>query len=578
MSIAAFLKITYIFLLSFVTFESDCVILPKYESEKRMNFNELNLNEQLLRAVTEMGYQEPSEIQTAAIPVMLSGKDLIGQSQTGSGKTAAFGLPILQMIEPAKDRKTQALILAPTRELCLQVADEMRKFAKYMEGVRIISVYGGQDIQRQINDIKGGSDIVVATPGRLLDHMRRKTLRFHNCNQVVLDEADEMLNMGFLDEIKEVFAQLPSERQTVLFSATMPKPILELANVILKNPEHIKLNQKHLTVSTIKQDAYLVLPSQKTDLLIQLIELNNVNQTMVFCNTKRMVDDLNAALNKQGFLSMGLHGDMKQEMRTSIMKRFKEKQIHLLIATDVAARGIDVDDMDMVINYDLPQEIEYYVHRIGRTGRAGREGRAISFVSPRQRTVLSQIEKITRQSVELKPLPTKEDLEVMTTDLIENEIRKGLALNVSVQDIISQLSDRGLDAKHIIIGLLSKVVESHQLKAIQPVNDRKSKDRGPRDLSTLVFNLGKNQGIAPAHLISAIAESCNIRGSEIGKIIINDRQSMVEVPRHMEREIVDIMNKTPIKGKVPYVSITGKPVKEKQHRSKGHFNKPKSSR
>lgn len=542
-----------------------------------MNFNELNLNEQLLRAVTEMGYQEPSEIQSAAVPVMLSGKDLIGQSQTGSGKTAAFGLPILQMIEPAKDRKTQALILAPTRELCLQVADEMRKFAKYSEGIRIISVYGGQDIQRQINDIKGGSDIVVATPGRLLDHMRRKTLRFHNCHQVVLDEADEMLNMGFLDEIKEVFAQLPTERQTVLFSATMPKPILELANVILKNPEHIKLKQQ-LTVSTIKQDAYLVLPSQKTDLLIQLIELNNVNQTMVFCNTKRMVDDLNAALNKQGFLSMGLHGDMKQEMRSSIMKRFKEKQIHLLIATDVAARGIDVDDMDMVINYDLPQEIEYYVHRIGRTGRAGKDGRAISFVSPRQRNVLSQIEKITRQTVELKPLPTKEDLEVMTTDLIENEIRKGLALNVSVQDIIGQLNDRGLDAKHIIIGLLSKVVESHQLKAIQPVTDRKSKARSSRDLSTLVFNLGRKQGIAPAHLISSIAESCNIRGSEIGKIIINDRQSMVEVPRHMEKEIVEIMNKTPIKGKVPYVSITGKPVKEKQRRSKGHFNKPKSSR
>jgi ATP-dependent RNA helicase DeaD len=527
-----------------------------------MSFNQLNLKEELLRAITEMGYQEPSPIQEQAIPLLLQQKDVIGQSQTGSGKTAAFGLPILSEIEPLPNRKTQALILCPTRELCLQVADEMRKFAKYMEGIRVISVYGGQDINRQIKDIKGGSDIVVATPGRLLDHMRRRTLRFDNCHQVVLDEADEMLNMGFLEEIKDVFSFLPQQRQTVLFSATMPKPILELANEILDNPVEVKIKNKTLTVEAIQQVAYEVMPTQKNDLLVQLLELHSFDSTLIFCNTKKMVDDLTAHLNKQGYLAMALHGDIKQEMRTSIMNRFKKKQINLLIATDVAARGIDIDQLDVVINYDLPQEIEYYVHRIGRTGRAGQSGLAITFYSPRQKHLLNVIEKITRQPLTRKALPNQKELSTLTVDLIEKEVQKGLDVSHDKTSyILNQLIEKGYSKDQMLYGLLSRVVEAHTLKSIEPIKTDRKKSSG--NYTTIVINLGSRHKITPAHLIAGIAESTGISGRDIGKIKISERSSTVDIPADRAKEIVEIVSKTQIGGRVPFVSIINKEKRDR---------------
>ena len=534
-----------------------------------MSFNQLNLKPELIRAITEMGYENPSPIQEQAIPLILDKNDVIGQSQTGSGKTAAFGLPILNDIEPLPNRKTQALILCPTRELCLQVADEMRKFAKYLEGIRIVSVYGGQEINRQIKDIKGGSDIVVATPGRLLDHMRRRTLRFDHCHQVVLDEADEMLNMGFLEEIQEVFKNLPKQRQTILFSATMPKPILELASDLLDNPVEVKIKNKTLTVETIEQIVYEVMPTQKNELLVQLLELNHFDSTLIFCNTKKMVDDLTAYLNKQGYLAMALHGDLKQEMRTAIMNRFKNKQINLLIATDVAARGIDIDQLDVVINYDLPQEIEYYVHRIGRTGRAGQTGVAISFYSPRQRNLLNVIEKITRQPLTKKLLPNQKELATLTVELIEKEVNKGLELShEKTAYILNQLIEQGYNKDQLLYGLLSRVVEAHTLKSIEPVKEvsRKSK----QNMTTIVINLGKKHDITPAHLIAGIAESTGISGKEIGKIKISDRSSTVDIPAHKDKEIVEILSKTKIKGKVPFVSII---KKERRDRSRSRRRK-----
>lgn len=534
-----------------------------------MSFNQLNLKEALIRAITEMGYEQPSPIQEQAIPLIQQHKDVIGQSQTGSGKTAAFGLPILNELIPLDNRKTQALILCPTRELCLQVADEMRKFSKYIEGLRVVSVYGGQDINRQIKDIKGGSDIVVATPGRLLDHMRRRTLRFEDCKQVVLDEADEMLNMGFLDEIKDVFSNLPKDRQTILFSATMPKPILELANEILVDPVEVKIKNKTLTVEAIKQEAYEVMPTQKNDLLVQLLELHSFDSTLIFCNTKKMVDDLTAYLNKQGYIAMALHGDIKQEMRTSIMNRFKQKQINLLIATDVAARGIDVDQLDVVINYDLPQEIEYYVHRIGRTGRAGKEGLAITFYSPRQKHVLNIIEKITRQPLTKKALPDQKQLSSLTVELIEKEVTKGLEISHDKTSyILNELIEKGYNKDQLLYGLLSRVVEAHTLKSIEPIKtDRK---KPSVNYSTVVINLGSKHNITPAHLIAGIAESTGISGKEIGKIKVAERSSTVEVPANKSKEIVEILSKTKIGGRVPFVSIINK---EKRDRSRSRRRK-----
>lgn len=549
------------------------VILSQYESEKIMTFDQLNLKPELLRAIHEMGYEEPSPIQAQAIPVIMNQQDIIGQSQTGSGKTASFGLPILNDLEPLPNRKTQVLILAPTRELCNQVADEMRKFAKYIEGVRIVSVYGGQEISRQIKDIKGGSDIVVATPGRLLDHIRRRTLRFENCKQVILDEADEMLNMGFLDEIKEVFSFLPQERQTILFSATMPKPILDLAKEILNNPVEIKIKNKTLTVEAITQQAYEVLPSQKDDLLIQLLELNNFDSALIFCNTKKMVDDLTATLNKQGYLAMALHGDIKQEMRSSIMNRFKTKQIKLLIATDVAARGIDVDNLDVVFNYDLPQENEYYVHRIGRTGRAGNSGMAITFYSPRQKFLLSQLEKITRQPIERVALPTQKDLAELTINAIEREVKKGLDIKGSKTEyVLSQLTDLGYSHEELLSGLLARVVEAHTLREIQPVKTGVDKKRVNKDYVTIMLNLGEKHGISTAHLLAGIADATGISGRDIGRIKIAERSSTVEIPRFKEKEIIEILSVTKIGGKVPFVSSV-KPTKAEK---KGRAPRPRN--
>lgn len=541
-----------------------------------MTFNDLNLKEPLLRAVNEMGFEQPSPIQEEAIPALLQGRDVLGQSHTGSGKTAAFGLPLLNNIETLDNRKTAALILAPTRELCLQVADEMRKFAKYMEGIRIVSVYGGQPIDRQIADIRKGSDIVIATPGRLLDHIRRRTLRFENCKTVILDEADEMLNMGFLEEVHDIFKELPEDRQTVLFSATMPKAIAQLASTFQKDVHHIKLSQKSLTIDAIKQLGYYVMPSEKTTLLIQLLEINRPESTMIFCNTKKMVDDLTTQLNAQGYKAVAIHGDMKQEMRSAVMKRFKEKRVELLICTDVAARGIDVESMDMVFNYDLPNEIEYYVHRIGRTGRAGREGKAISLITPRQKNLVKDIERHTKHEISILTPPTQKELSALTVSLIDKEIKSGLAKpSKYLDEVLDALYETGYSSQEIVTGLLSKVAENFTLRAIEPVTSRQNREgrdrqnhRNDSDFVGIMVNVGKNHGIAPAHLISAFAETGSFRGKEIGKIIIQDRSSIVDVPKEYEQILLSKLPNTLIRGKAVFASSIGKASKSEPKRSR----------
>ena len=348
-----------------------------------MKFEELNIDSRILRAIVDMGFEETSPIQAKAIPAVKEGRDVIGQAQTGTGKTAAFGIPMLEKVDP-KDKHVQAVVLCPTRELAIQVADEIRKLAKYMHGVKVLPIYGGQDIVKQIRSLKSGVQIVIGTPGRVMDHMRRKTVKFDHVHMITLDEADEMLNMGFREDIETILKEFPEERQTVLFSATMPQPIMEIARDYQKDAELIKVVRKELTVQNIQQYYFEVAPKSKEEVLSRLIDIYNPKLSIVFCNTKKQVDDLTSALKGRGYFAEGLHGDLKQQQRDRVMDNFRKGRVDILVATDVAARGIDVDDVDVVFNYDLPQDEEYYVHRIGRTGRAGREGLAFSFVVGRE--------------------------------------------------------------------------------------------------------------------------------------------------------------------------------------------------
>ena len=348
-----------------------------------VRFDEMGIIPQILRGVEEMGFEEMTPIQAQAIPAVMEGGDVIGQAQTGTGKTAAFGIPILQKIDTSR-KSTQVLVLSPTRELAIQVAEEIRNLGKYMHGVKILPVYGGQDITKQIRSLKGGIQIIVGTPGRVMDHLRRKTIRCDEVNTIVLDEADEMLNMGFREDIETVLEYLPKERQTVLFSATMPKPILDITRKYQHDATMIKVTKKELTVSNIEQYYYDVKRKDKVDVLSRLLDYYNPKVSIVFCNTKRMVDELARELTMRGYFAEGLHGDMKQGQRDRVMNNFRKGNTDILIATDVAARGLDIDDVEAVFNYDIPQDDEYYVHRIGRTGRAGRTGKAFSFVKGKE--------------------------------------------------------------------------------------------------------------------------------------------------------------------------------------------------
>lgn len=367
-------------------------------------FAEFGLEPQVLQAITELGFEEATPIQSQSIPIALSGKDMIGQAQTGTGKTAAFGLPLISKIAKEEERIV-ALVMTPTRELAIQVAEEIGKLSRF-KGIRSLPIYGGQDIGRQIRALKKKPQIIIGTPGRLLDHINRKTIRLDDVQTVVLDEADEMLDMGFMDDIQSILKLVPEERQTMLFSATMPPNIQKLAQQFLKNPEHVSVIPKHVSAPLIDQ-AYIEVPErQKFEALSRLIDMESPELAIVFGRTKRRVDELAEALQKRGYSADGLHGDLSQHQRDTVMRKFRDGSIDVLVATDVAARGLDVSGVSHVVNFDLPQDPESYVHRIGRTGRAGKEGTAWSFVTPREMDHLHFIERVTRHRIPRKPLPT----------------------------------------------------------------------------------------------------------------------------------------------------------------------------
>lgn len=367
-------------------------------------FAEFGLEPKVLQAITELGFEESTPIQDKSIPIALTGRDLIGQAQTGTGKTAAFGIPLINKIPTSEDRIV-ALIMTPTRELAIQVAEEIGKLTRY-KGLRSLPIYGGQEIGRQIRALKKKPQIIIGTPGRLLDHINRKTIRLDDVQTVVLDEADEMLDMGFMEDIQSILKMVPDERQTMLFSATMPANIQKLAQQFLKDPEHVSVIPKQVTAPSIEQSYIEVHERQKFEALSRLLDMESPELAIIFGRTKRRVDELSEALQKRGYSADGLHGDLSQNQRDNVMRKFRDGSIDVLVATDVAARGLDVSGVTHVINFDLPQDPESYVHRIGRTGRAGKEGTAWTFVTPREIDHLHFIERITRQRMNRKPLPS----------------------------------------------------------------------------------------------------------------------------------------------------------------------------
>lgn len=424
--------------------EKEILTANRYDGDsgeqKGMRYEDAGIDARILRAVKELGFEHMTPIQEQAIPLFMTGQDIIGQAQTGTGKTAAFGIPILQKIDP-ENRSLQALILCPTRELAMQAADELRKFAKYMNGIKVLPIYGGQEIYKQIKNLKTGVQIVVGTPGRVMDHMRRHTLKMDHVHTVVLDEADEMLNMGFREDIETILKETPGERQTGLFSATMPKPILDITKTYQKNASYVKMTPKEVTIPLIKQAYYQVRKQDKEEVLCRLIDYYTPGRALIFCNTKRMVDELTEHLKARGYEVEGLHGDLTQGQRDTVMNLFRSGSINILIATDVAARGIDVNDVEAVYNFDVPDDIEYYVHRIGRTGRAGKTGRSFTLVVGREAYKIRDIERICHTKIKERKVPNAADITARKAEKILKE-----ATAVIENEDISRAAEYILDA------------------------------------------------------------------------------------------------------------------------------------
>ena len=392
-------------------------------------YEDSKIDERIVKAVKEMGFESMTPIQEQAIPALLEGKDIIGQAQTGTGKTAAFGIPMIQMIDP-EAKGTQCIILCPTRELAIQAADEIRKYAKFIPGIKVLPIYGGQDISKQIRSLAGNVQIVVGTPGRVMDHMRRHTLKLQNIKTIVLDEADEMLNMGFREDIETILKEVPEDHQTALFSATMPQAILDITHTYQKKDTiNIQIKRKELTIPLVKQYYYEVKRQNKEEVCARLLDYYNPKLSLIFCNTKRMVDDLAESLKGRGYFAEGLHGDLSQAQRDKVMNSFRNGTTEILIATDVAARGIDVDDVEAVFNYDVPQDIEYYVHRIGRTGRAGRTGRSFTLVVGKEIYKIRDIERVCHTKIKPRAIPSAADITAVKSDKIIADALKVLQEN-----------------------------------------------------------------------------------------------------------------------------------------------------
>ena len=539
-----------------------------------MRFNELNLSREVLQAIEEMGFVNPSEVQEGTIPEILNGQDLLAQAQTGTGKTASFGIPMIEKIQDNNYETLQGLVLVPTRELARQVSEELKKLSKHKTFIRVLAIYGGADMGKQLRELKRGASIVVGTPGRVMDHMKRKTIDLSDLKFLVLDEADEMFDMGFRDDMKTIIDKTNDDRQTLFFSATFDNEIKEFSKLYQKSPKKVIIEKKELTAEKIKQYYLELNRNMKTEILNRLILIHKPKKSIIFCNTKRMVENLEEEIAQKGYKVDSLHGDMRQSSRDNVMKKFRKGTIDVLIATDVAARGLDVSDIDIVFNYDLPQQAEYYVHRIGRTARAGKKGLSFTFVTSRDYPKFREIEKYANIKMERIGLPTKGDLERESMENLFDRVSKNILKaedNVLYSEVLNKLLAQGHSLYDISASLLKMVNESSKNrkiteldkvdfgkkfemnrtnrvdkpKRIAKTTKEMKKIKGPK----IFINKGKRDGIDSREIIRLIEKHTNVSPGEIGRINIMPNFTFVEIPKNMIKDAIKDLDGKNIKGK-----------------------------
>lgn len=574
-----------------------------------ITFNDFGLADTVLRAVKDQGYESPSPIQAEAIPILLKGLDLVGQAQTGTGKTAAFALPLLSKIN-LRIKKPQVLVLAPTRELAIQVAEAFQGYASHIKNFHILPIYGGQSYEVQLRQLRRGVQVVVGTPGRVMDHMRRGTLKLDSITTLVLDEADEMLRMGFVDDVKWILEQTPEERQIALFSATMPMPIRKIAEKYLKDPVEVTIKTKTSTVETTNQRYWMVSGFHKLDALTRILEAEEFDAILIFVRTRLNTVELSEKLEARGYASAPLNGDIKQRDRERTLERLKSGKLNILVATDVAARGLDVDRISHVINYDIPYDTEGYVHRIGRTGRMGKKGEAILFVAPREKRLLHSIEKATNQKIQLMKLPTHADINVKRIERFKDKITQALEAPNSELERYAEIIDQYRIESNVpsleIAAALAKLVQGDDpllLKKAEMQTPRKSRsdnsekknyrdesrsDRNVKrkkkstaqsiEMDTYKIQVGSSDGAEPRNIVGAIANEVELDSKYIGSIEIFDKYSTVDLPKDMPKDILNMLQKVIVSGKRLNISILKKERSEKRRdRTQTRRKNPKRS-
>ncbi len=545
-------------------------------------FAEMNLPEPVVQALNDVGYERPSPIQAESIPHLLNGEDVLGVAQTGTGKTAAFALPILAQID-IRANYPQALILAPTRELAIQVSEAFQSYSSHIKGFHVAPIYGGQDMRGQIRQLKRGVHVVVGTPGRVMDHLRRGTLKLDDLKTVVLDEADEMLRMGFIEDIEWIMEHTPESKQSVLFSATMPPPIRKIATNYLNQPKEVRIQAVSQTVDRIDQSYILVNPRAKLDALTRVLETEDFDGIMMFVRTKVMTEELSSKLEARGYASAAIHGDLSQALRIKTIDKFKDGKIDILIATDVAARGIDVPRVSHVVNYDIPYDPEAYVHRIGRTGRAGRSGKAVLLIAPRERRLLHTIEKVTKTKIARAQIPTHKDLtdqritefNQAVTSMLEHkklETFRELAISLCnetgepLENIAAAFALMAQQKKPLFVPKDNLLDEPIKERERGEKGDRKNRrERSPRGeradvpMETYRLEVGRNQKVSPGDVVGAIANEADIESKYIGSIKLFDEFTLVDLPTGMPEEILQQLKKTRVRGKAIDIKKDRKP-------------------
>ncbi len=517
---------------------------------KETTFAELGLQEGTLRALTDLGFETPTPIQALAIPVLIKGGDLIGIAQTGTGKTAAFGLPLIEKID-AGQSATQALILAPTRELAMQVAKGLHEFARYA-GLRVVPVYGGQPIDRQFRALRAGAQVVVGTPGRVLDHLRRGSLRLDEVKTCVLDEADEMMALGFTEDMEAILAELPETRQLAFFSATMAPRVLAITNKFLRNPKTVEIIAKQRTLETTNQTYYEVPPGKKQEALARVIDMETPGSTIVFCRTRLETAELSESLQLHGYNAEPIHGDMNQAERERVLRRFREGLADLLVATDVAARGLDIDSVTHVINYDVPWDAEQYIHRIGRTGRAGRKGDAITLVYHRELRQLANIERLIGSKIAPARIPSVADIASRRRAAFVESLRETLESGEfeSMLPPVGQLSEE-YDALEVAAAALHMLwKERHQNEQVQAQEEVFADYEQPEvGMVRIYVGMGRHDGLRPGDLVGCITNEAGLTGKQIGVIDIMDSSAFVEVPIEMGNQVVDALKNSKLRNR-----------------------------